>query len=165
LTKASPLPSRERLEELFSYDPETGIVLHRVHTWPKRIGKAAGFLDYYGYLNVQVDNRMYKLHRIIWKLVTGADPKQHIDHVDGNPNNNKLMNLREATNSQNQHNTRMSKNNTSGYKGVYLQDNLWAACIEANGIRYRKRGFNTAQEAYVWRCKRLGNLHGEFASA
>ena len=110
--------------------------------------------------------RLYKAHRIIWEMANG--PIQHgyeIDHVDRNPSNNSIGNLRIATSSQNKHNTGMRSNNKSGVKGVHFHKTKgkWFAQIEHNGERTSLGYFATIQEAAEARHTAVVNLHKDFA--
>ena len=64
-------------------------------------GKLAGTRKKRGQIEVRIDGQRYQAHRLIWKMVHGVDPKEQIDHVDMDPGNNRLSNLREATQAQN----------------------------------------------------------------
>jgi hypothetical protein len=77
---------------------------------------------------IEFKQKNYKAHRLIFLLHYGYLPK-YIDHIDGNPRNNKIENLREATHQQNSCNTKLRKDNTSGYKGVSFKKELnkWLA--------------------------------------
>lgn len=107
---AKPLPSQEELNNLFKYDPGTGILIWKI----RRTGKgtnAARLINYPaghkwsadGRLKVDIGARSYFVHRIIWKMVHGTEPEE-IDHIDWNPGNNRLENLRAATRSINRRN-------------------------------------------------------------
>jgi hypothetical protein len=74
----------------------------------------------------------------------------NLDHINGNKTDNRLCNLRLATNSQNQQNRPAPQNNTSGYRGVtwHKSANKWMARICHNGIRKTLGFFETAEEAY-----------------
>lgn len=86
---------------------------------------------------IEFNQKNYKAHRLIFLLNHGYLPK-YIDHIDGNPRNNKIENLREATHQQNLFNTKLRKDNTSGYKGVSFVKNLnkWLAQSTLNGKNY-----------------------------
>ena len=104
------------------------------------------------------------LHRIIAEKA-GLDMSNEIDHKDGDRVNNLLSNLRPATHSQNQMNSKAYSNNTSGYKGVTWCKKLkkWQARIQINGIRNHLGYFNTAKEAYAAYCQAAKIYHREFA--
>ena len=87
-----------------------------------------------------------------------------VDHIDGNPLNNKIENLRAATNSQNQANTRLSKANTSGYKGVYFHKStgLWQASVRKDKKLIHLGLFQNIEDAVKARRTHFEVLHGEF---
>ena len=109
MRKYKPLPAVERLRELLDYDPETGALPWRVRRGrTARPGSPAGTHTRCS-LIVKVDWVGYQMHRLIWKMMTGADPIDEIDHKDGNPRNNAFANLREATHAQNSRNRRVQR--------------------------------------------------------
>lgn len=112
--------STEYLKEILHYEPSTGNFTWRVKmarrlTTGDIAGCAKGGT---GYRVIRVCGRLFRAHRLAWLYMTGAFPKEHIDHRDGNPSNNKWKNLREVTRSQNMANSRTPVNSRSGMKGV-----------------------------------------------
>lgn len=104
--------------------------------------------------------RKVYLHR----LIMGEPEGLQVDHRDGNGLDNRRANLREATPSQNLHNQRLSRANTSGYKGVewHKAKGKWRARIMINGKQRYLGLFATAEDAYAAYCKASAELHGEF---
>jgi hypothetical protein len=72
----------------------------------------------------------FSMARFILGLTPGMKPD--VDHRDHDTLNNQRRNLRKSTPTQNHGNTRLPKNNTSGFKGVYKKRNRWQAKIEVN---------------------------------
>jgi len=70
-----------------------------------------------GYLACNIGVKKYYLHRLIWQMHTGLVPTI-IDHIDGDSSNNRIENLRECANAENQYNAKRKANNKSGVKGV-----------------------------------------------
>jgi hypothetical protein len=101
------------------------------------------------------------LHRYILNPPNGF----YVDHIDGNGLNNKISNLRICSNSQNQMNAKLRKDNTSGYKGVHWDawSQKWRAEILADGIHYRLGRFKTKEDAIDARLKAMVEHHGDFA--
>lgn len=99
-------------------------------------------------------------------MFNGALP-EIIDHIDGNSLNNRIENLRAATQSQNLCNRGKPKSNTSGYKGVYFDKtkNKWRAEIQKHGEVHRLGYFNAAEEAGAAYNTAAKELHGEFSCA
>ena len=107
------------------------------------------------------------LHREILSRKLGREllPTEYVDHIDCNPLNNTRPNLRLATNSQNQANTKKSPFNTSGYKGVtwHKHQQKWQAKIQHNGKSYYLGQFINIEDAYKAYCDKAIELFGEFA--
>ena len=166
MAKYKKLPSLKRIKELVSYEPESGKLfwLQPVARWI-RVGEEAGTYCKHA-VDITLDKVTYRAHRIIWFLVTKKDPgNMMIDHIDGNPHNNKFENLRIATSRQNQCNQKIRRDNTSGLKGVSWSEERqkWQTGIQVNGKRVGLGRFNTKEEAYEAYCKAAKELHGEFA--
>jgi hypothetical protein len=121
----------ERLRELLSYDPETGVFRWLVRRLPGNIRKQS----ISGYRGIHIDGRRYKCSRLVWLYQTGEWPTHEIDHVNGDRVDNRFCNLREATLTENRWNSRKRVNNTSGYKGVSWDSarSLWKARINVGG--------------------------------
>lgn len=155
----------ERLREVLYYDPETGTFTWKVsYANGCKPGKVAGRI-HKGYRQICVDRRLYFAHRLAWLYQTGEWPKNQIDHINGVSSDNRFVNLREATNPQNQRNRPQLHRNTSGFKGVTrLRSGRWQAQIGANRKKNYLGCFSTPEEAYAAYCDAAEKLHGEFAN-
>ena len=157
----------EEARQLFSYNPETGDLVWRVSLNSRApIGYIVGTQTKYGYIQVQVRGKSYLAHRVAWLITYGEWPVEHLDHINGNVQDNRLSNLRQATNAQNRYNMKLNIRNKIGLKGVSFAKgrNKWAAHISANG-RSRTLGyFATPEEAHAAYCAAAKELHGEFAN-
>lgn len=133
----------EYVSARLSYDPATGIFTwkplaasNRIQrTWNSRwAGKAAGGTRGNGYHYICLDRVGYLAHRLAWVLHFGADPTGQLDHINGNPSDNRICNLRKATQSQNCANQGIRRTNTSGYRGVTWNPRRakWQAQIQVN---------------------------------
>ena len=154
--KILPLPSQERLLRSFVYDPETG-TLRRID------GRKAS--DASGLVRVgptTVDGVQYTSYRIIWKMMTGYDPIHDIDHRDGDVQNCKWENLREATRSQNATNRRVLSR-TNRHKGVTYNYGSWVARITVDGVEIHIGRYKSEQEAGEAYRLRSEELHRAFA--
>ena len=160
-----PLPSQSRLLELFSYDPKSGELRWRVSQRGASVGSLSGYVRSQGYRCVSVDGQQFLAQRLIWKLMTGCEPKAFIDHKDGDKDNNRWRNLREATKADNQQNCKKYATNTSSMKGVTWVPNLqkWKAVINANNYRHYLGVFSTFSDAAHARELAAEQLHGAFA--
>ena len=162
-------PSRDitadHLRKLLRYDPESGNLYWLVRQGRCSPGELAGAENPDRYRRVGVEGRLYLAHRLIWLWMTGEWPKAQIDHIDCNRENNKWDNLREARPSQNMANTGKQKNNSTGYKGVYLdkRDGVYYARVQFNGRAISFGRFNDPYKAHLAYVAGLTALHGPFA--
>ena len=110
----------DRLKQLFSYNPDTGLFKRKLSRGNAKKGTVVGRLDTKGYLRVCVDGKDYKLHRLAWLLTYGDWPEDQIDHINGDKTDNWISNFRDCNcseNCSNQHGPR--KNNKLGLQGVH----------------------------------------------
>jgi hypothetical protein len=163
----------ERLRELLHYDPETGIFTWLTRAtvsrrWNTRyVGTTAGSVDCHGYIAIKLIGQLNRAHRLAWLYMTGEWPSNDIDHINGNRADNRLENLRPATRSQNNANSRTQSRNTSGLKGVHKQSRgyTWAARIKINGSQHYLGNFKTPESAHAAYIVAAEKLFGEFARA
>lgn len=143
------------LNSILYYEVETGVLRWKVRTdspdwWNIRYaGKIAGSADGKGYLKVRLSGKNHYAHRIIWKMVTGYDPSDQIDHIDGDGSNNRISNLRVVSALENSKNSKMRKHNTSGTSGVcwYKKARKWTASIKKNKKRIHLGLFADKEDA------------------
>ena len=119
------------LRELLDYDPATGKFYNRVARGPSQVGAEAGYIDTRGYIYIRIDGALYLAHRLAWFYVHGYLPENDLDHIDRDPSNNRVENLREVSRYCNSRNCGNPNTNTSGIKGVrwHKRDNKWRAQI------------------------------------
>ena len=168
MPKSKPLPPLAELREVLSYDPETGVFRWKVRVHPSvPAGTIANSKHSCGYLKFNYKRKLYYCHRAAWLFFYGKDPGEaEIDHINGNKSDNRITNLRLATSGSNKWNAKALSNNTSGYKGVFWRKdrNYWVGNVVANGVKYRKDGFPSAEDAYAWACAKREAVHGEFVN-
>lgn len=143
--------SAARLRELLHYDPETGVFTRRVtRNAIAKAGTVAGTLDRGGYVAIMVDGRRHKAHRLAWLYVYGKWPSGCLDHINRLTGDNRISNLREVTYSENQQNTLLQSNNTSGYRGVVWdhKKRRWKATIGINNRNQCLGNYRTPEEAF-----------------
>lgn len=100
------------------------------------------------YLRVTVNKTSYMIHRIMWKMYTGNEPINIINHKDGNKLNNSFENLEDVNNSTNQRNKVIQRNNLSGHANISI-DNV-VRIVGPDGIRIRKV-FHSLEDAIQFR--------------
>lgn len=152
--------TQERLKQALFYNPNSGIFIWRWRqSYPKHTGKIAGSYERKGYLNIQIDGKNYKAHRLAWLYMTGMWPCEQIDHINTVKDDNRLVNLREATNSQNRANTPPPKNGSSGLKGAQKTRNKWQAMIAGRYLGI----FDSQEKAHAAYAAKAKELFGDFA--
>jgi len=154
--------NQERLKELLQYDPETGIFTNLTQRGKVKKGAIAGSKYSNGYIYIGINRKRYRAHRLAWLYVYGEFPANQIDHINEIKDDNRIVNLRVATNLENQHNvSSLQTNNTSGFRGVFWRKNRkkWKAIIYLNGKQKHLGHFDTAEEAYESYLKVKKELH------
>lgn len=161
--------TQQELKAWIHYDPATGQFtrVERRGRWAK--GSTVGSMHPKGYVWVcRMEggrNVNYMAHRLAWLWMTGEWPSLQIDHINGQRNDNRWSNLRLATAHQNQWNTGVRADNTSGFKGVTRPAGRtkWHAYINDRGKRRYIGSFHTAEEANEAATNARRAAHGEFA--
>jgi hypothetical protein len=127
-------------------------------------GDLAGWEDNRGYRRIQLGERTYLTHRLVFLMHHGYLPKI-VDHIDGDRLNNKIENLREVTPSQSSCNIKTRVNSISGVKGVtWRKDrNRWIAKITYQGKVYHVGLYKDVEDAEKAIQERRSELHGEYA--
>lgn len=160
-------PTREQVLSLFSYDAESGNFIWAVDRFHMRSGMVAGSGNGRGYIRLKIGSERYLAHVVAWFLETGLWPQSRIDHRDGDGGNNRISNLRLATQAQNQANKKISSRNKCGLKGVCLDKRRGKYKAEiTKGRRQKFLGyFATAADAHAAYARAAVEVHGEFARA
>jgi hypothetical protein len=137
------------LRQLLDYSPETGVLIWRKRSneffkkdvdarrWnAKNAGKEAfTFSDERGQKAGAIFGKTFSAHRVIWAWMTGRWPAQEIDHINGNPSDNRWVNLRAVTHQENCQNRSIRADNKSGVQGVRKKQSTgrWIAYISVKG--------------------------------
>ena len=157
--------TQQELKNVLHYDQDTGIFRRlKVSSRKDKLNEIVGCDIGRGYLQTRINYKKYFLHRLAWLYVYGEYPNKFIDHINGNPSDNRICNLRQANSFENNQNAKISKLNTSGIKGVTWSkyNKKWEVKCRVMGKRYFLGLFediNAAAETY----KRFAEkYHGEF---
>lgn len=154
-----------RLREVLEYNPETGLWTWLSTLSIRRVsGSQAGELKKNGYIFIGIDCERYRAHRLAWFYVYGKWPQYQIDHINGNRSDNRLVNLRLATNKENSTNRDKNRNNTSGFKGVFWnkRSKKWTAKINNGSKQIHLGNFYDPLDAHNAYIKASKTLFGDF---
>lgn len=146
--------TQKKLKQKLAYSPESGAFVWSVkpnQTTGK--GDIAGGCDDDGYIVIGLNYKVYKAHRLAWLYCYGYMPEYDIDHIDRNPSNNRIKNLREVSQQCNRRNTGNPENNTSGVKGVCFHKSRqkWRPKIASFGKEYHLGYYSDFTEAVAHR--------------
>lgn len=179
----SDMLTQSKLQERLNYDPETGILTWKVRpvdtfsagpsqtakrkcvAWNNKYAgkRAATSVGNHGYYSIRMDRVRYLAHRVIWLLVHGRWPSEQIDHANGNRLDNRMSNLREASNGQNAANR---PHTHPGLKGARRRPSgRWHAQISVNNRQIHLGVYDTAQEAHDAYVAAAEKYFGNFARA
>lgn len=148
--------SHSRLQEALHYDPDIGTFTWRIGS---RTGSVALAKRPDGYARVRLDGTLYYAHRLAFFYMAARWPTAVIDHINGNPSDNRWVNLREATVSQNHAN----KRSLNGLKGVSASRSRWRATIQVNGRTKHLGVFDTPEAAHEAYAEAAHAHFGQFA--
>lgn len=127
--------TQDELKLLFLYNSFTGVFTWLVNKGKR--GKAdhiAGHIESIGYVQVGINGKKYRMHRLAWLYVYGEMPIE-IDHINGNRSDNRISNLRSVERQENMMNKKIRSNNSSGFNGVSFckKQKQWKARIKFKG--------------------------------
>lgn len=155
------------LTRILDYDSTTGIF-----TWSasardgyklaaKRVaGNVAGTIGSHGYRKIGIDGKLYAAHRLAWFYVHGVWPTSQIDHINRKKADNRIANLRDATQAQNARNREAY--GRSKLKGAYRDRTRWRAQIQVGGKCVHLGSYATAEEAHAAFCGAAAILGDEY---
>lgn len=171
------LPSADELRRLLDYDPETGRFtwnIRGVDSWDKRwAGREAFACDWNGYkVGSLCGRRCVSAHRVAYKHFHGIEAVSEVDHINGDRTDNRIVNLRIVTTTENRRNAAAPRTNTSGVVGVYYHSTKrrWKAQITLKNRSKHLGYFDTKEDAVA--CRRAAERehgfhpnHGRMAHA
>jgi len=118
------------------YPPKTANIERSIEYWNNNYAgkETATYKDGRGYFKCRVNKIAYGAHRVAWALYHGKWPDKQIDHINGNPLDNRIKNMRVVSVSENGKNKKRPSTNTSGIIGVYWNkaSSKWVAQIGVN---------------------------------
>ena len=155
--------TREELLKRFSYNPSTGELSSK--NWRPNIKARVLTAKRNGYIYVRINKVAFSAHRIIWVLHHGSWPSIMIDHINGDKTDNRIANLREASDYENQYNAKKQIRNKSGFKGISFRPstNRWRAAIRQGGRVVYEKTFLHLKDAVIHIQSKRKELHNEFA--
>jgi len=160
---ADQIITQEFLHKMYEY--RNGVLYKKPQSKRCKKDLIVGTTRKDGYIRVSINNKLYYSHRLIYMMFYGEMPIQ-IDHIDGNPSNNKIENLRKADNTKNSFNKNLYKSNTSGVKNVYWDKNCkkWAVLIQAFGKKKYLGLFKDLELAELVAIEARNKYHKEYAN-
>ena len=138
--------TQESLKKFFSYDSGTGLLVRIKSVQGAPAGQEA-YARKDKYKRIRFAGGEHYAHRLAWLYVYGSLPVNDIDHIDGNPSNNAISNLREATASQNSQNVRHTKG-----VSIHKQSGLWRCRLNKLGkciVNTYHKTQEEARDAYI----------------
>ena len=156
--------TQAQLQSILNYNSDTGIFTWKISkSGNKGINSLAGCLHKKSkYYYICINYKHYKLHRLAWLYVYGEWPNI-IDHIDGNPSNNKISNLRNCNRQENMCNQKLRKDNTTGVKGIrFAKHGKWRVLITSKKIKNHIGYFDDFFEACCAAYSARNKLHGNF---
>lgn len=165
----------EYIRENLRYDPETGYLWwikesdHRVGK-KRDLDKSADYIHKNsGYVNVNLSltggQFPYRAHRVAWFLHYGSWPDKSLDHINGIKTDNRIENLRPATQQENDRNRKAYKGCSSKYKGVSWSKSCqkWKSYIRSNQRQEHLGIYSSEEEAAQAYDKAARERFGDYA--
>ena len=154
--------TQEYLQHVLHYDPETGIWTWRnpISRSKMRPGDIAGRITSQGRRQIRIASGFYYSSRLAWLYMTGEWPEDQIDHINRIRDDDRWINLRAASQSQNSYNRAWAEE-SGEWRGIRCCGKQFAACI---GGKYLGL-FKTFDEAKIARDAELELRAGQFANA
>lgn len=155
----------QSLRAILKYNPKSGVFTRLVTAGGHLAGTVAGGPDLInGYIRLRIGGRLYPAHRVAWLYMTGEWPVSLIDHINRVKTDNRWVNLRLVSASQNNQNRALANTGTkSGLRGVdwckQKKSNPWRSVIKHNGKHIHIGYFSSAEEAHLAYLSKKSELH------
>jgi len=160
--------SRSQVSSQLHYNPDTGEFIRKQG---RNRGLPAGYPNQKGRNRILVLGKVFLGSRLAWLLYYGEWPEKTVDHINGNPADDRIANLRLASESEQQWNKGVNRNNTSGVKGVSFNKRRneaglspWEVYITVYYKRIHIGFFNDLEDAVNARREAAMNYHGDFSN-
>lgn len=153
----------DELKDYIDYDPNTGVFRWKVNYYGNKLGSSPRPTHSEGYIRVQFKGKRYFMHKVAFYWTYGYLPDQ-VDHINRNTSDNRISNLRAATQAQNSCNK--GARGKSKYRGVYWhnKNRKWVTSLRKEGVSHYVGCFECEIEAAKAYNEKAKELHGEFAS-
>lgn len=149
----------KEFDKIFIYD--NGQLIRRVQRGPSKPGTILGCPNHKGYLQVKFQNKLHMVHRLIFMYFNGYFPEQ-VDHINNIKTDNRIENLRAATQSENQFNRPCTVKNKLNHKNIRFYLGKYQVQINENKKRHYLGRYATLEEAIKVADKKRKELHGDF---
>jgi hypothetical protein len=155
--KIKATPSRDELRDVFDYDKVRGCLIRKSTGNPAWEWDSHGRIEHKQRWTVQFGQSKWKHARIVWAWHYGDPGPLQIDHIDGDRRNDRIENLRLATNSQN-------NANRKGSKGYSFRGGRWCVDVMKDQVSHKGGSFKTEAEAAIVAKALKKALFGEFSN-
>jgi hypothetical protein len=169
------LPDAGTLREMFDYDPESGEIRYRhrprnyfsdeqsFKRWNTLFsGTVAKSQTRRGCIVLSIRGVTYLAHRVAFKIHHGIEPPLVLDHINRDPSDNRILNIRAATPSQNTMNSTIRSDTRTGVRGVSIWKDQFCAYVYVNGHQHWLGTFQTIEQASKIRELAARKLFGDF---
>lgn len=154
--------NKDNIKDIFDYKDGQLIWKIRPHN-RVTIGSKAGTVSQAGYCQIQYKNKIYLRHRLVFLLHNGFLP-ENVDHIDGNPANDSIENLRGCTHQENMLNQKKRKGSSNPSKGVHtLPSGNYRVQLRINGKTRHIGTFDNLELAELVASEARELHHSEFA--
>lgn len=163
-------PSAKQVRACLRYNKRSGIFTWIAPTYrnPQIVGRVAGYKNWAGYIYIKCMGRLYPAHVLAWVYVKGKWPQFHLDHKNGQRDDNKWSNIRSGAGSRNSQNSAPKRGTRFGLKGIFLANDTFrrkpfAARIGVRGKYVNLGHFSTPEKAHAAYCIAAKKYYGEYA--